>query len=59
MAININNLNNSNQVQLNRNNADVKQQAAQVATSTTQVKRANQDSVSITPKAKQLGELQK
>ena len=59
MAININNLNNNNQVQLNRNNADVKQQATQTASSSAQVKRANQDSVSITPQAKQLNELQK
>ncbi len=63
MAININNLNNNN---LNNNNqvnqnkqAQVKQQSAQTASSNSPIKTAGQDSVSITPQAKQLHELQK
>ncbi|MBU2891877.1 flagellar biosynthesis anti-sigma factor FlgM [Colwellia sp. D2M02] len=58
MAININNLSNNNQVTQNKQ-AQVKQQSAQVATSNAQPKSPNQDSVSITPQAKQLHELQK
>lgn len=58
MAININNLKSSNQVQ----QAQVKQtqqQATQTTSTKTQVKSSGQDSVSITPQAKQLNELQK
>lgn len=58
MAININNLNNSNQVQ-QAQQQQVKQQSAQSAASNAQVKTSGQDSVSITPQAKQLNELQK
>lgn len=58
MAININNLNSNRQVQQNQQN-QVKQQSAQASSSNTQVKNANQDSVSLTPQAKQLNELQK
>ncbi len=57
MAININNLN-SNQVNQNKQ-AQVKQQSAQTASSNIQAKTSGQDSVSITPQAKQLHELQK
>ena len=55
MAININNLSANNQVQQNK----VKQYSAQTASSNAQVKSSGQDSVSITPQAKQLNELQK
>ena len=58
MAININNLNNANQVQ-QAQQQQVKQQSAQSAASNAQVKTSGQDSVSITPQAKQLNELQK
>lgn len=58
MAININNLNNQSQVQ-QKQQTQVKQQSAQTAASTSQTKAASQDSVSITPQAKQLNELQK
>lgn len=59
MAININNLNNQNQVQQNKQ-TQVKQQTAQTAsTATTPVKQPSADSVSLTPQAKQLSELQK
>jgi negative regulator of flagellin synthesis FlgM len=58
MAININNLN--NQTQVNQNNqTQVKQQAAQASNTNAQVKQPYGDSVSITPQAKQLSELQK
>ncbi|MEY8215872.1 MAG: flagellar biosynthesis anti-sigma factor FlgM [Colwellia sp.] len=55
MAININNLSANNQVQQNK----VKQYSTQTASSNAQVKSSGQDSVSITPQAKQLNELQK
>ncbi|PKI14785.1 flagellar biosynthesis anti-sigma factor FlgM [Colwellia sp. 12G3] len=58
MAININNLNASNQVKHTQQN-QIKQQSAQTASSNAQVKSSGQDSVSITPQAKQLNELQK
>ena len=58
MAININNLNNQTQVNQNKQ-TQVKQQAEQVSTANTQVKQPRADSVSITPQAKQLSELQK
>ncbi len=61
MAININNLNASNQVQQSQQK-QIKQQTAQTAqtaSNNTQVKNTGQDSVSITPQAKQLNELQK
>jgi|TARA_B110000091_G_C13797231_1_gene468446 negative regulator of flagellin synthesis FlgM len=57
MAINISNLNSNNQVKPKSDqHSDVKQQ---VSTNTEQVRRTNQDSVSITPQAKELNELQK
>jgi len=58
MAININNLNNHNQVHQNKN-ADVKQQATQTANTKAHINQAARDSVSLTPQAKQLAELQK
>jgi len=58
MAININNLNNQTQVHQN-NKTNVKQQTAQTASINTPVQRSQADSVSITPQAKQLSELQK
>ena len=58
MAININNLNSSNQVQQTQQK-QVKQQTTQTASTNAQVKNTGQDSVSITPQAKQLNELQK
>jgi len=62
MAININNLNNNNQVQ-QKQQTQVKQELAQSTSQTenskAQVRSAGQDSVSITPQAKQLNELQK
>lgn len=60
MAININNLSNTNQVkQKVDQQAQVKQQATQQSVQSEQAKMASRDSVSITPQAKQLGELQK
>jgi negative regulator of flagellin synthesis FlgM len=60
MAMNINNLNNSTPVkQKVENQEQVKQQAVKTAVSVDQVKTARQDSVSLTPQAKQLSELQK
>jgi negative regulator of flagellin synthesis FlgM len=60
MAININNLSNNNQVkQKVDQQSQVKQQATQNAAVAEQAKIASKDSVSITPQAKQLGELQK
>jgi len=56
MTININNLNRQSQVHQNKQ-MQVKQQTAQSASA--QVKQVSQDSVSLTPQAKQLGELQK
>lgn len=59
MAININNLNTNNQVKQNlEQQSELKKGAAQNA-STEQTKLVRQDSVSITPQAKQLTELQK
>ncbi len=58
MTININNLNSNNQVQ-QAQQKQVQQQSAQSASSNAQVKSSGQDSVSITPQAKQLNELQK
>ncbi|MCI2284634.1 flagellar biosynthesis anti-sigma factor FlgM [Colwellia sp. MSW7] len=58
MTININNLNNKTQVHQNQQ-TQVKQDASQAATTNTQVKHAAHDSVSLTPQAKQLSELQK
>ncbi|TPH17121.1 flagellar biosynthesis anti-sigma factor FlgM [Litorilituus lipolyticus] len=58
MAININNLNNVTQVQQNQK-AQVKQQASESANTQSQVRTVGKDSVSITPQAKQLNELQK
>jgi negative regulator of flagellin synthesis FlgM len=58
MTININNLNNQSQVHQNKQ-TQVKQQAAQSASTNAQVKQVSHDSVSLTPQAKQLSELQK
>ena len=61
MAININNLNNGNQVNRNiQQQTDVKNKAAQsAATNSQQAAKVGQDSVSLTPQAKQLSEMQK
>lgn len=63
MTININNLNNNVQVNQNKQTqvkqTQVKQDATQAANNNTQVKHAVSDSVSLTPQAKQLSELQK
>jgi negative regulator of flagellin synthesis FlgM len=56
MTININNLSNQSQVHQSKY-TQVKQQTAQSASA--QVKQGNHDSVSLTPQAKQLNELQK
>ncbi len=58
MAININNLNNQAQVNQNKQ-TQIKQNAAQSANNNSPVKQPNADSVSLTPQAKQLNELQK
>ena len=62
MAININNLNSNNQVQ-QKQQTQVKQELTQsthqAESNKAQVRSASQDSVSITPQAKQLNELQK
>jgi len=60
MAININNLSNNNQVkQKVDQQLQVKQQVAQNSVAADHAKTAKTDSVSITPQAKQLSELQK
>jgi negative regulator of flagellin synthesis FlgM len=60
MAININNLANNSQVKQKLDQqVQVKQQVTQNAVSSEQVKSAGKDSVSLTPQAKQLNELQK
>lgn len=57
MALNINNLNSANQVKQNtEQRAQVKQQ---VAADNVNTKAARQDSVSLTPQAQQMSELQK
>lgn len=58
MTININNLNNQTQVHQNKQ-TQVKQDAAQVANNSAQVKHVARDSVSLTPQAQQFKELQK
>ncbi len=60
MALNINNLNSSVQIkqQVQQHN-EVKQQASQATNNSEQTKQAGLDSVSLTPQAKQLSELQK
>ncbi|MBU2869994.1 flagellar biosynthesis anti-sigma factor FlgM [Colwellia sp. E2M01] len=58
MAININNLNTNNQVNQTQKK-QVQQQTAHSASDNAQIKKSGQDSVSITPQAKQLSELQK
>ncbi|WP_076419603.1 flagellar biosynthesis anti-sigma factor FlgM [Colwellia sp. UCD-KL20] len=59
MALNINNLNSSSQVkQKVEQQTQVKQQVAQQS-NIEQNKSVRQDSVSLTPQAKQMGELQK
>jgi negative regulator of flagellin synthesis FlgM len=60
MAININNLPKNSQVKQKLDQqVQVKQQVTQNAVSNEQVKSAGKDSVSLTPQAKQLNELQK
>lgn len=60
MAININNLQKTNHANKNiEQQSQVKKDATQSSTTTEQAKTARQDSVSITPQAKQLTELQK
>ncbi|MEW6983197.1 flagellar biosynthesis anti-sigma factor FlgM [Colwelliaceae bacterium 6471] len=60
MAININDLGKNTPVKSNvEQQAQVKQQASQTSANVEQAKNVRQDSVSITPQAKQLGELQK
>lgn len=60
MTININNLSNSNSVnQSTKQQAEVKQQAAQTANTAAQANNVGKDSVSLTPQAKQMAELQK
>lgn len=58
MAININGLSGNNQVKQNAEH-QVKQQVSQSSVSAEHSKLVRQDSVSITPQAKQLSELQK
>jgi negative regulator of flagellin synthesis FlgM len=60
MAININNLNNSNQVNRNlQQQTNSANKSAQSANNPAQSAKVGQDSVSITPQAKQLSEMQK
>jgi len=60
MAININNLSNTNQVkQKVEQQVQTKQQVNESANASQQTKLATRDSVSITPQAKQMNELQK
>lgn len=60
MAININNLGNNSQVHNNlKQQAEVKNQANQQAGKAAQAQNLGKDSVSITPQAKQMSELQK
>lgn len=60
MAININNLNKNTPIkQATEQQGDIKQKAMQAASNSTQTQKSNVDSVSITPQAKQLSELQK
>lgn len=58
MAMNINNLSNSRQIKQNVD-LQAKEKVAQTGASLEQAKTASKDSVSITPQAKQLTELQK
>ena len=60
MAININNLSNNSQVKQKLDQqVQVKQQATQNAASSEQGRSVGKDSVSLTPQAQQLNELQK
>lgn len=60
MAININNLSNNSQVKQKLDQqVQVKQQATQNAVGSEQAKSTGKDSVSLTPQAQQLNELQK
>ena len=60
MAININNLNNTNQVKQKLDQqVQNKQQVSESASASQQAKLATRDSVSITPQAQQMNELQK
>ncbi len=58
MAINTNKLNLNNTLQLAQQK-QLQQQSTQTASTNDQIKTSSQDSVSITPKAQQLSELQK
>ena len=60
MAININNLSNNNQVNRGlKQQTEVKHQADQNANTSAKTAKVGQDSVSLTPQAKQMSELQK
>lgn len=60
MAININNLGGNNPVNRSlKQQTEVKEQATQTANTAAKTKAVGQDSVSITPQAKQLSEMQK
>lgn len=59
MAININNLNQNPAVKQQADQAQVKQQSQKAGAELSQAKQIRQDSVSLTPQAKQLNELQK
>lgn len=61
MAININNLNNNNQVSrtVQQQQSEVKTQVDQKATNSSQATKVSQDSVSLTPQARQLSDIQK
>ena len=60
MAININNLGGPPKVNLaSEQQAQVKQQATQASNNTQQAQHARRDSVSITPQAQKMSELQK
>lgn len=59
MAININNLPSTGQVKQTEQQSQVKQQVSQNVANVAQAQTAAKDSVSLTPQAKQLGEIQK
>lgn len=60
MAININNLSNTSQVkQTVDKQTQIKQQSSQVSNAGEQAKMASRDSVSLTPQAQQMSQVQK
>lgn len=59
MAININNLNQNPAVKQQADQAQVKQQVQKAGAELSQAKQVTKDSVSLTPQAKQLNDLQK